>query len=241
MANKSETTPVGTFKYVHLNKPDTRYKEEGEYSVNVVLDRDEPAVKALLKKLDKLHAAAVEAAEEKFEELPAKTLAKLKQKNITEVDVNPFYEEDYDENDQPTGSVVLKFKTKASFKDKKTGAMVEKVVTLVDGKGQVIPKNKRPLVYAGTTGRVQFAAVAYFIPASATAGLSFYLNKVQIKDLVTSGKGASGFDELEDSDFDADDLEEYEATEKDSDDDLDDDLGSDQDDSTDDLDDEIPF
>ncbi len=242
MANKALSTPVGVFKYCHLNKPDTRYKDEGEYSVNVVFDRDEPAVQAMLKTLEAKHEEAVADAEAKFDELPAKTKAKLKTKKITGPDINPFYEEEYDENDQPTGNIILKFKTKAQFQDRKTGAMTEKVVTLVDGKGQVIPKAKRPLVYAGTTGRVQFGVGGYFIGASAATGLSFYLNKVQIKELVTAGSGgASGFDEIEDSDFSADDLEEYEAPANEGEtpaDDLDDDLDVAP---ADDLDDEIPF
>lgn len=31
------STPIGTFRYPRLNKPDTKYKPEGEYSVKVRL------------------------------------------------------------------------------------------------------------------------------------------------------------------------------------------------------------
>lgn len=243
-------TPVGIFKYCHLNKPDTKFSEVGDFSVTVVFDADEEPVKRMLSALKKAHAKAVEEAEEKWDEISVPNKKKLANKGITGVIALPFYEDEYDENDQPTGNIMLRFKTKAQFKDRKTGRMSEKVVTFVDGKGQVIPAKKRPLVYGGTTGRVDFSNSAYFIPAQGTAGLSLYLNKVQIAQLVSAGGG--GFDEIEGSGFSADDLEEYEGSGGDSsggstgggiDDDLDGDLGGSGQDTggPSDFDDEIPF
>ena len=243
-------TPVGVFKFCHLNKPDTKFNADGEFNVSVVMDADEPAVKAMVAKLTKEHAKAVEAAEEAWAEISVPNKKKLAAKGIKGVIPLPFYEEEYDENDQPTGNIIMRFKTKAQFKDRNTGKMTQKVVPFVDGKGQTIPTKKRPLVYGGTTGRVDFTTSSYFIAAQGTAGLSLYLNKVQIATLVSSGGG--GFDEIEGSGFSADDLEEYEGNGSGGgsggglDDDLDGDLGDvdggDQDTGgPSDFDDEIPF
>jgi hypothetical protein len=228
-------TPIGVFKYCHLNKPDTRYKEEGEFSVNVLLDKEDPAVKKLMKDLDRKAKLAAEEAQEKFDEANGQQKAKWKKKGITEPTINPWYEEEYDDEGDPTGNIILKMKTKAQFQDRKSGRMIDKVVKLVDGRGQVIPAKKRPLVYGGTMGRVAFAVGNVFIPKDADCYLSFYLNEVQITKLVSAGSGTSSFGAVEDSDFDADELEEYEGNA--ADDDVNDD---DQDDSNDD-DDEIPF
>lgn len=243
-------TPVGVFKFCHLNKPDTKFNAAGEFNVSVVLDGEDAAVKRMLATLEKAHAKAVAAGEEGWAEIPAATKRKMAAKGVKELTALPFYEDEYDENDQPTGNIIMRFKTKAAFEDRKTGVMTEKVIPFIDGKGQVIPNNKRPLVYGGTTGRVDFTDRPYFIPAQGTCGLSMYLNKVQIAKLVSSGGG--GFDALDDSDFDGSELEERTDTgggqRGGSDDSLDDDLdgdlgGNDQDGAgdDDDLDSEIPF
>lgn len=231
-------TPLGVFKYCHLNKPDTRYKEEGEYSVNVLLDKDDPETKKLMKQLVRLASAAKEEAKVKFDEANGQQKAKWKKRSITVPNMNPWYEDEVDDEGDPTGNIILKIKTKATFTDRKTGKTVQKTVKLVDGRGNVIPTKKRPLVYGGTMGRVAFTVGNVFIPKDADAYLSFYLNEVQITKLVSGGASSSSFGAVEDSDFDAADLEEYEGNVKD--DDADDEDQNDGDDG-DDRDDEIPF
>lgn len=228
-------TPRAVFKYCHLNKADTRYKEEGEYSVTVALDKDLPSTKTLLKKLDALLSEAAEEGQEKFDSATGQQKAKYKKAKITEPTVNPVCEDEVDDEGDPTGRVLLKFKTKASFKDKKTGEMVQKVVKLVDSFGEVIPRKKRPLVYGGSEGRVAFTTGAVFIPKEADVYLSLYLNEVQIAKLVSGGESSSSFGAMDDADFSADELAEYEGNASSS--------GEDQDDGGDDgdLDDEIPF
>lgn len=229
-------TPIGVFKYAHLNKPDTRYKEDGEFSVTVALDKDDEATAAFIKQIDKLTAQQQEAADEGWENASPKQKAAWKKKGIEEPTLMPAYEDELDEDGDPTGRVLFKFKTKASFTNKE-GKTVKKVVTLVDGRGQVIPSKKRPLVYAGTEGRVAFSVGAAFIAKDAECFLSFYLNQVQITKLATGGGGTSAFGAVEGSDFSADDLDDYDPREDDEDDDATD--GDDGDD--DDLDDDIPF
>lgn len=231
---KQYYTPIGVFKYCHLNKADTRYKEEGEYSVTVLLDKDDDETKALMKQLDRLHQEALEDGKEKFDETNAKQKAKWKQKKITEPTLNPYYADEVDDEGDPTGRIELRFKTKASFTDR-DGNMQKKTVGLVDAKGQMIKDKKRPLVYAGTEGRVAFAAAGSFIPKDADVYLSLYLNQVQITKLVSGGGGTSAFGAVEGADFDSDDLEEWEGDDADTDD-------EDQEDEVGEIDDdEIPF
>lgn len=232
-------TPIGVFKYAHLNKADTRYKEEGEYSVTVALDKEDPEVQAFIEKLEALVPDQEEHAAEAFANASAKQKAAWKKPKkgdpITEPNIMPFYEDELDEEGDPTGRVIFKFKTKASFLDQKTGKTVKKVVTLVDGKGQVIPAKKRPLVYAGTEGRIAFGYAFSFIASGADSYMSFYLNQAQITKLVSGGGGSSAFGAVEGSDFDGDELDEYNGDDEDA-------GGEDQTSGDDGLDDdEIPF
>lgn len=227
-------TPVCVFKYCHLNKPDTRYKEEGEYSVTVAMDKDDAETQAFIEQIEALVSKQEEAAEAGWENASPKQKAAWKKKKITEPTIMPFYEDELDEEGEPTGRILFKFKTKATFE--KDGKTIRKTVTLVDGLGQVIPTKKRPLVYAGTEGRVAFTVGYAFIAKDAEAFMSFYLNQVQIAKLATGGGGQSAFGAVEGSDFSADDLDEYNPSDED---DVDDD--ADDGDDDDDLDDEIPF
>ena len=49
MASNTITTPVGIARYPHLNRPDTKYKEEGEYKVNLEMSSEdaEPFIKQI--------------------------------------------------------------------------------------------------------------------------------------------------------------------------------------------------
>jgi hypothetical protein len=239
MKKTQYATPFGVFKYCHLNKPDTRYKKEGEFSVNVAFDKDDPKLIAFMEQIEAVIPALEETANEEFESAGPKAKAKWKQKKITEPTIMPFYEDEIDAEGDPTGRVIFKFKTKATFEDK-TGKTIQKVVKLVDSKGEVIPLKKRPLVYAGTIGRVAFTVGTSFIAEEAKAYLSFYLNEVQLRKLVTAGAGggSSAFEVDEEGEVDGDELDEYEGSTGGADD-----LNDDQDTSagSDDLDDEIQF
>lgn len=226
-------TPIGVFKYAHLNKADTRYKEEGEHSVTMAFDKDDEPTTAFIEQMEKLVAKQQEAADEGWDNASAKQKAAWKKKKISEPTLMPFFDDELDDEGDPTGRILFKFKTKASFE--KDGKTIKKTVTLVDGRGEVIPAKKRPLVYAGTEGRVAFSVGFYFIAKDAEAYMSFYLNQAQITKLVSGGGGSSAFGAVEGSDFDGDELDEYNGDDEDA-------GGEDQTSGDDGLDDdEIPF
>lgn len=238
-------TPKGVFKFTHLNKADTRFDSDGVFSVSVVFDKDDPKVKKMIAELDKAHAASLEKANEAWEELKPAAKKKLAQKKITEPLLMPYYEDELDESDEPTGNIILRFKTKAQFTSKKTGKIVKKVVPFYDGKGQMIHDKKRPLVYGGTVGFVDYGTAPVFIPSTGECYLAFYLNSIMISQLVTSGSAGGGWEADEESDFDGATLEEYGGGDDEDEsegEDLDGDLDGDgADDGDGDLDDEIPF
>jgi len=244
MARDQLTTPKGVFKYCYVNTPDVkgaeRFGGEPKYKTTIVIDGDDPKWPALKREIDKRAAEALAAGVEAMEDAPVKTKAAWKKRKITEPELNDPYSDELDENGEPTGRIEMAFKTNAEFKDRKTGVVTKRTVPFRDGKGQVIPTKKRPLVYGGTEGRVAFATSNVFIPKDAAVFLGLYLNEIQISKLATAGSGSDPFGADEDSDFDADELEEYEGNVHGEVlpmcvADLDDDLGDDIDD------DDIPF
>lgn len=226
-------TPLGVLKYCHLNKPDTKFKEAGEYSVVIVLDEEEASTKALIKRLDQLVDEAAEYGHKQFDATEGKQKAKWKKAGVSEPTIHSPYEHEYDDEGDPTGNILIRFKTAASFKDSE-GNWQKKTVKLSDAFGQVIRSNKRPLVYGGTEGRVAFTTAPVFIAKDADVYLGMYLNEVQIAKLVSSSGGGSSFGAIDGADFSADDLEEYEGGVSEG-------TSNDEDGDDDDLDDEIPF
>ncbi len=244
-------TGKGVFRYCHLNKPDTKFSAEGEYSVSVVFDHEAKATQRVINELEALQAEKMKEAKELFKKLKPAAKQKMKAKGIDGPIAMPIYEILEDDEGDPTGQIAIRFKTKAAFPSKKNpDRMIKKVVPFFDGKGEMIADSKRPLVYSGTEGAVDFNANAVYIQSSAEVYVSCYLNSIRISKLVTAGSAAGGdWDEDEDSDFDGSELEEY--IPEDDDDgieegSLDADLDDDLDDSAeaeegDNLDDEIPF
>lgn len=240
-------SPRGVFRFTHLNKPDTKFDADGVYTVKVAFDKDDPRVQKFIEKIDELHAEAGEEMQKAWDEMKPAAKKKLATKKITEPTLMPCYEDELDDDGDPTGKVLMNFKTKAQFISKKTGKTIQKVIPFFDAKGQMIPDKKRPLVYGGTVGQVDFNTRSAFIPAQGEGYLSFYLNNVRILQLVTNGGG--DWDEDEDYGFDGNSLQDRPdaggnsgGDSEDDGDGYDDDLGDgDTGGSGDDYDDEIPF
>jgi len=185
------TSFKGTFKYPKLNEPDTKFKAEGEYSVKLIGNENDPAVQALMAKLVPMHEAAVARG---------KALIK-KGKSLS---VNPLFTQVYDETtEEPTGEVEFVFKMGASGTYKngpKAGQTWTRKPGLFDAKGNAMVK--APSIWGGTVGKVSFEVgvdresgePGYFIPGTGTAGLSLRLLAVQVIDLVSGGqRTAAGY------------------------------------------------
>lgn len=202
-------TPKGTFVWPKLTEPDYGTKEfpkeDGEYSVKIQFDSTDPAFIAFRAKVDKLHAVAIEQAEEQFSEMKV-----AQRKKLGQITINDAFSEVYDEEtEEPTGMVEMKAKMKASGEVKKgprAGKKWTRKPDLFDAKGIKLP-TKGLNIGGGTSGKLSVSLNDYFIPSNAACGISFQLEGVQIIDLVSFGaKKASDHGFGEEEGFSADDI-----------------------------------
>ncbi|OYY49055.1 MAG: hypothetical protein B7Y48_07665 [Methylophilales bacterium 28-44-11] len=179
------TSPKGVFVYPYLVKPDFGQGQfantTGIYKVNLRLTEEEAA--PMLAKLQPLFDAAVQEGEQKFAGLKVEARKKLKSLTVTEL-----FDVEYDkETEEPTGTIVFKFSTKASGKNAK-GEAWNRSMPLFSASGKAI---KPTMVGGGTIGKVSFEASPYFVPATGVAGLKLYLVGAQILELSEGGSGGS--------------------------------------------------
>jgi len=180
-------TPVGVSQFAWLNKPDTKFDENGHYKVNLIVSAND--AKPLIKSINDEIAKAVEMAKEKS-----------KGKNIKTANT-PFEEEVVEETVngkkvmKPTGNIIFKFKAKAKI-IMKNGDVIDNKVPIFDSKGTPMTNQ----VWSGSEMKASADMIPYYT-AMAGAGVSLRLKAVQITKLV-EGSGASssshGFSEVKD-------------------------------------------
>ena len=172
-------TPVGVSQFAWLNKPDTKFDENGHYKVNLVIASAE--AKPLIDKINGEVTKAVAMAKEKS-----------KGKNIKTA--NKPFEEEYVEG-KPTGNIIFKFKAKAKI-IMKNGDVIDNKVPIFDSKGTPMTNQ----VWSGSQMKASADMIPYYT-AMAGAGVSLRLKAVQITKLV-EGSGANssahGFSEVKD-------------------------------------------
>ena len=172
-------TPVGVSQFAWLNKPDTKFDDNGHYKVNLILDGN--SAKPLIKSINDENKKAVEMAKEKS-----------KGKNIKTA--NTPFEEEYADG-KPTGNIIFKFKAKAKI-IMKNGDVIDNKVPIFDSKGTPMTNQ----VWSGSEMKVSADMIPYYT-AMAGAGVSLRLKAVQITKLVeASGANSSahGFSEVKD-------------------------------------------
>jgi hypothetical protein len=153
------TTPQGVAQYPWLSKPDTKFSEEGDYKVNLIIAKEE-ALPAL-KLINQVYA-------ENYE----KEVKKAKGAEIKKAP--PPFSEELDDAGQPTGNIILKFKSKAAYKP-----------AIFDAKGiPMIDSN----IWGGSELKVNGSVAAYYTPLIG-AGVALRLRSVQV---IQVGEGGSG-------------------------------------------------
>ena len=190
---KSFVTPKGTFKFPHLTEADFGTDAypivNGEFNLRLVMDA------AGLDSLKASMADFLPAAKEYVKAMDAKRKPPARDKSpLNWSDVGSA---EYDKEDSPTGNFEVKIKTAASGKNKKTGKVWNREVLFIDAKRQPF---KPDSVWGGITGRVKVTARAYFVEGSGAAGISLFLELVQIIDLVAAGGSAANTDGFDDED-----------------------------------------
>ncbi len=161
------TTPVGVAKYCHITTPDTRFNEDGEYKVDLVLNMD-----------DKDAADFVE--------------------NITNITTqvgpkaNIPVEPELDDDGNPTGNYIAKFRSK--FQPKVFDSHNNPINVTKENDADGFPREDFVRVGFGTTMRIATRPKAYKV--GSTSGVKLYLQAVQVHTLVTppiSGGSSWGF------------------------------------------------
>lgn len=178
------TTPKAPCMWPKLDEPDTKFKEEGEYSITVVMTPEDA---------EPLTAKA-EAHLNTFIKEQAKLLGK---KTIARANTSPW-KPDTDQDGNETGNVRFNIKMKASAITK-SGRKLEFTPAVFDAYGKPID----PSFGSGSLVRVNFEVVPWY-SAALGAGVQFRLNAVQV--LESRGKSKSdnakdyGFDVVEAAD-----------------------------------------
>ncbi len=171
MASNTITTPVGIARYPHLNRPDTKYKEEGEYKVNLEMSSED--AESFIKQIETI-----------FGEFLSEKKRELKKDKLK------LHDAPWQEND---GQTILKLRVKAIGKSKKTGETFSRTPKLFNASGEEITDN------IGGGSKLKVAVVPYcWYTASLGAGITLQPKAVQVLDLVTWGDGGTaesyGFD-----------------------------------------------
>jgi hypothetical protein len=187
------TTPKGVAVFPWLNKPDTKWKPEGEYRVKVRIPTE--AAQPLIDQLQPTHDAIVKESKAAFAKNPKNKGKKWNNKVID------FYTTVVDENGDETGEVEFNFKRRASGISAKTNEPWSIKPDLFDAKGK--PLNPDAKVFGGSIVKVSFEVNSYDKPIG--TGISLSLCAVQVIKLVEGQRSAEqyGFgNESEDDDAD---------------------------------------
>jgi len=163
------TTPKGIAQYPWLSKPDTKFNEEGEYKVNLILSKKEAAPV-----IEQINAAFAEnfKIQEKEHGKDIKT-------------ANPPYMDELDDDNKPTGNVIIKFKSKALY-----------APAIFDAKGNVMKDSN---IWGGSEIRVNGSIAPYYVKLIG-AGVALRLRAVQVIQYVEGGTGSAdrfGFEEVD--------------------------------------------
>ena len=153
------TTPKGIAQYPWLSKPDTKFSEEGVYKVDLIIPKAEAI--PLLKQINEVFAENVD-----------KQTKKAKGQDIQKA--KPPYSEELDEAGQPTGNVVLRFKSKY-----KPSVFDAKGIPMVDSS-----------IWGGSELKVSGSIAPYFT-SMIGAGVSLRLSGVQVIQYVDGGSGSA--------------------------------------------------
>jgi len=177
---KTNISPRGVIApYAYIQRPDTKFNDRGIFKLTLTCQADDPFTVQLMDDILKAHTANYEAIEAEFKENPPKPKPGKK--------VLKPYEGEMPFVDNEDGTVSFNFKSYASFKDKKTGEMVERKVTVVDGKGKRLPVV--PAIAGGSEGKVKFTMVPYGFTAVAGASVKLQLESLMLLKLVEFGAG----------------------------------------------------
>lgn len=191
--SKLMKTPIGVAVFPSLNEPD-EYQGKREYKVKLRIAADDPELTALVERLEALRDEYWADPDVQGEIKPG-VRKKMK--------AHPVFEEEFDDNEEPTGFVLINCKCNDGYKTK-AGKFVPTPPALVDAKKQ--PLGKDVQVWGGSTLRVAFKPVLWAMAATEKYGVKLRISAVQVIQLNQGSDGTSAFDEEDGYEYEADDI-----------------------------------
>ena len=176
---KNPVTPVAPCLYPFLNKPDTRWKKEGEYKVSLVFDQDDEFITKVEKKAKKVFA------EKKKSMKPA---------DAKKVEFVSPIKQEVDDNEKETGNVILGFKSNAQFVDKNTDEVTKVKMKVFDAQGKKI--EDIPNIGNGSKLSISFNPMGSVIKdrkGNIDFYLSLWMNAVQLVELIEYNPDGSSY------------------------------------------------
>jgi hypothetical protein len=189
-------TPKGTAIYPKLNTPDTKFNAEGVYEVKSKFEPDaEDGVLGTKTTSWPEIIAAIDAQQDEFlkakqaELMKGDGKAKKRAKEIESVEWGR--EADVDDEGNETSMIVVKAKMKASGTTK-DGKPWKRAPSLFDAKSKKLPTDAPP-IWGGSVLKIAGKVVPYYNAKDNVVGSTFYLEAVQVIELV-SGQGREAGD-----------------------------------------------
>lgn len=196
------TSGVGVAQYPHLNKPDygnENYPDPaGSWKTKLIVDAEDKNTQKQLAQAaemqDALYASTVERLEEQLVELKTKggkfkKKADDKAKQLETIIKKDLFEEDYDDEGEPNGSILINYKQKYHITPKGKDDFYI-TPSYFNAYNKQINAKKVPLIRGGSKIVVGGTMSAYYIEASNMVGVSFKLSGVQIVELSQGGATA---------------------------------------------------
>lgn len=178
------TTPKGLVHgFVNILKPDTKFNPEGDFKIKLRFPKETKGLSTLLDAIEQSRDDAKAA----FQKDP-----KNKGKRLKEADL-PFFEDD-------EGQIVMSFKSKATWIDRKTGETRERVIPIFGGAGRLKP-NEVPQFGQGSEVKVAFT-INGFCNAALGAGASLRIDSLKlIKPVAFTGGAQNHFGDDDDEGY----------------------------------------
>jgi len=188
MIKSPKKTPMVTEKglamWAFVSEPDKRWKPEGEYKVNLVMEPGKATSKLI---------ADLEAVRDEYYDLLVKELKPAQAKKLNKREV---YSDFLDADGEETGNFEFKFGCNAAGK-RKDGTEWTARVGIFDSRAKKITENIN--VGNNSVIQVDFTPAAYRLNTDNSVGVKCYLNNVMIHKLVEFG-GTPAFVASEDKD-----------------------------------------
>ncbi|QDP60617.1 MAG: putative helix-destabilizing protein [Prokaryotic dsDNA virus sp.] len=193
MVNRTKyLTPPGKLGWVSLQEPDTKFADETD-------PNDKGVFKAMLRlpKDDAQTDAFIDTLQAAFAEFVAEEERRTGRKIKVHEDGLPWSDEEDRETGEPTGNVLIRTKLKARVFVKSTGKVFDQRPKAFDTQGKLIPE--MPAVGPGSKVKIAGQVNCWH---TSKAGMSLWLEAVQIIDLVESNFGGDtadsfGFQQLD--------------------------------------------